>query len=267
MSSPQFSSAVSAWQQRLTDVSTTTPSPDLTAAAPEPGPIARTPAFAPSSPTPPVGVDGRPRERARPAGQPCVIVSVTILLLALVAALVAHQVPGALGPRHRMMVAVAAGLLVIGCGLVVLAVAGLRSGLLIPAGVLLCVWLAALQTGLVSAHGTWSPVQSGTGSADSPFIFSGTRAGIGITPAQSGSTVYVQAKASDVTITVPDTMTATIDYSLRYSDLTVQGRRIAGFARDRVVLSASAAPTSTTAGGAVTIVLGATMSRVVILHD
>ena len=260
----EFTTAVSAWQQRLTDVTAAGPAAAVASPAPEVGPIARTPALTPAGQVP-VSAHGPSTRRAGRAVR--VLAPGAVLALALTTGFVAHQVPIDLGPRHRMMVAVAAGLGVIGLGLIVLALTSLRSRLLVPVGVLLCVWLAALQTGLVSANGTWSPVQSGTGSIETPMTFSGTRSQVTITPAESGSTIYLQAKASDLTITVPDTMIATIDYSIRYSDLTVAGRRIAGFARNHDTLPASAPDAPGAAHPTVTLVINATMSRVVILHD
>ncbi len=260
----EFTTAMSAWQQRLTDVTAAGP-PAADALPPPPGgPISRTPALVDADP---IAVSARQPSTPRPGRAVRALAPVVVLALALATGVLAHQVPIALGPRHRMMVAVAVALGVIGLGLIVLAVTSLRSRLLVPVGVLLCVWLAALQAGLVSANGTWSPVQGGTGSIKTPMTFSGTRAQVTITPAEAGTTVYLQAKASDLIITVPDTMIASIDYSIRYSDLTVASRRIAGFARNNYTLPASAPGAPGASRPTVTLVINATMSRVVILHD
>ncbi|HEX2856504.1 MAG TPA: PspC domain-containing protein [Propionibacteriaceae bacterium] len=260
-----FTSAVSAWQQRLDHVAD---SGDGTASPPAPPPpIARTstldaelrvPRAVDAEPDP--GLPAPPR-RSR-------LVPLLILVLALVVGVGSRSLPTGLDPRHQVMVALALSLAVLGAGLVLAGLAGYRARLVMPVGVALCVALAALQTGLVNSQLVWAPSQSGAGSAQSPLTFSGVQQRVSVLPQQAGSTIHVEAKASDITIVVPDSMTAVVDYSIRYSDLMVADRRVAGFGTGALTLpAAQAASLPLDPGSTVTLVVSATMSRMVILHD
>jgi len=268
--SATFTSAVSAWQQRLDDVAAsgtpgetpwTPPAADAV-----PPPIARTTPLdagmrVPAEPVPAAVLPEGSRTRRR-------LVPVLVLASALLGGLVTAYLPLGLDSRHRVMVALAASLGVLGLGLVAAGLAGFRARSAVPFGVGLCVALALLQSGLVNSHLTWTPSQGGTGTAQSPMTYSGTQGRVTISPADAGRTIHLDARASDVTVTVPGTMAAVVEYSIRYSDLTVADRRIAGFGRDSLTLAPSAtASLPTDPGASVTLVVTATMSRVVILHD
>ena len=267
--SATFTSAVSAWQQRLDDVAASgSPAGPESAgqAATLPPPIARTSPLdagmrLPAEPVAEAALASRPRAGRR-------MVPVAILALALAAGVGSRYLPMGLDPRHRLMVALALSLGVLGVGLVLAGLAGSRARSVMPVGVALCLALAALQSGLVNTHLTWTPSQAGSGSAQSPITYSGTRGRFTVSPADAGATIHVDAKASDVTIAVPDSMTAVVDYSIRYSDLTLADRRVAGFGGAQLTLPAtSTASLPADPSAKVTLVITATMSRVVILHD
>ncbi len=262
--SPTFTSAVSAWQQRLDHVAE---SGDDAAAAPVPPPIARTSTLDAELRVP-RAVDADPDPGTPASPRRSRLVPLLILVLALVVGVASRFLPTGLDPRHQVMVALALSLAVLGAGLVLAGLAGYRARLVMPVGVALCVALAALQTGLVNPQLVWAPSQSGAGSAQSPLTFSGVQQRVSVLPSQAGSTIHVEAKASDITIVVPDSMTAVVDYSIRYSDLMVADRRVAGFGAGTLTLAAGqAASLPLDPASTVTLVVSATMSRLVILHD
>ena len=267
-----FSSAVSAWQQRLDHVSETGP-------AVAEGPVSRRPA---GEPPPPIARTSALDDTMRPGGEapltqpaPAPVASrsrsplVPLLILALALAVGAgvRSLPTGLDPRHQLMVALAVSLGVLGTGLVVAGLTGSRARSVVPVGVALCLALAALGSGLVNSHLVWTPSQGGIGTAESPITYSGMQGRFAVSPADAGATIHLDARASDVTVVIPESMTAVIDYSIRYSDFTVADRRVAGFGRDQLTLPATTAGSLPTDPGArVTLVVTATMSRVVIVH-
>lgn len=165
-------------------------------------------------------------------------------------------------PRPRATLALAAALGVIALGLIVAGITGRRVRLLGLAGVLVCVWVAGLQIGMVNpATGSWHDVQSGIGSASDPYRLVSTKTTIDLATQSIADGVHIDARASQVDIVAPKDRAVELHYTLRMSELDLPGTELNGNGASTVTVAAQ------TPGGQtdpLVVTLSATMSKVVV---
>lgn len=266
--SQDFQNAVTAWQSRVEQVRSVPsdaeprPAPDAAISrveVPELSPaladLARRPMTAAPALAPP---QSHPRRPSRQRGLGVVIG----LIAASGAYMVGRQVyrlEQPMLPAPRLEMALAASLALIGAVLVVAALTRVRVRLLVPIGLVLCVWLGGVHAGVVDARGHWGPVVAGVGSASDPMRYSGANATLPLSSVDTGTTVRLVARMSQLDITVPADTTVVVRYRLRTADLLIGDERVSGSSEGQQTLTGTGATT-------ITLELDALMSKVVVRH-